>query len=120
MTGLLEVLGRLRRAGVHVEVWVNGSFMTVKQDPRDVDIVLRVPADLFERGTDEQRAALQWIEANQKGNHHCDSYLFPVFPPGDDREVLNDYNHAYWIRQFGFSRGQEMKGIAVLYSGEVS
>ena len=120
MTGLESVIQRLDAAALPVEVWVNGSFLTAKRDPNDADIVVCVPAGLYERGNQQQRDALDWIKANQKNAHHCDSYVFYVFPDGDDRAVYNDYNYAYWIRQFGFSRGQDIKGIAVLSTGGLS
>ena len=111
---------RLADATLPVDVWVDGSFLTKKRDPNDADIVVCAPADLYERGNMQQRETLDWIKANQKNTHHCDSYVFYVFPEGDDRAVYNDYHYAYWIRQFGFSRGQELKGIAVLNIGGLS
>lgn len=120
MEGLERVIERLVNASLHVDVWVDGSFLTTKRDPNDADIVISVPVELYEGGDQRQKEALEWIKANQKGNHKCDSYIFFVFPDGDARAVYNDYNYAYWIRQFGFSRGEEIKGIAVLNTGGLS
>jgi hypothetical protein len=117
MAGLEDVIQRLTSAGVAAEIWVNGSFLTQKHDPGDSDLVLRLPIEAYERGSEEQKATLDWVRSNLKQTHLCDSYLFYVFPSGDNRAILNDYNHAYWIRQFGFSRGLELKGIAVLHTG---
>ncbi len=120
MAGLMHIFQRLSDGGILADIWVNGSFLTHKRDPGDADIVLRIPIQVYENGTPEQRALLEWAGSNQKRDHHCDSYVFYVFPAGDSRAVSNDYLHAYWIRQFGFSRGQEMKGIAVLEIGGAS
>ncbi len=120
MTGLRDIIQRLSDGGIRAEIWVNGSFLTRKRDPRDADIVLRIPIQVYENGNPEQKALLEWVHSNLKLNHHCDSYVFFVFPPEDSRSVCNDYLHAYWIKQFGFSRGQEMKGIAVLEIGGAS
>lgn len=117
MDGLDQIVNQLQAAGIAAEVWVDGSFLTAKRDPNDSDIVLRIPASGYENGTDEQRRILDWVRSNLKNDHLCDSYIFYVYPSNDERAVLNDYNHAYWIRQFGFSRGQELKGIAVIQLG---
>ncbi len=117
MDGLEKVIAKLTAAGIQAEIWVNGSFLTAKRDPDDTDIVLRVDASVYDSGTDGQRAVLDWVKSNLKNDHLCDSYVFYVFAPHDQRAVLNDYNHAYWIRQYGFSRGKELKGIAVLKIG---
>lgn len=117
MQGLQKLLDRLSDGGISAEIWVNGSFLTEKRDPRDVDIVFRLPIHVYEEGTMEQKELLDWVRDNRKSDYHCDSYVFYIFPDGDSRAVLNDYLHAYWIRQFGFSRGQDFKGIAVLNIG---
>lgn len=119
MDGLEGIINRLIELNIDVEIWVNGSFLTKKCDPQDSDIVLRIPIEIYENGTDEQKAVLDWIKSNQKKDFHCDSYVFYVFPSNDERAVYNDYNIAYWLKQFGFSRGEEIKGIAVLRTGGV-
>lgn len=117
MGGLESIVSQLKSVGIIAEVWVDGSFLTAKRDPKDTDIVLRIPASVYDDGTEEQRRALDWVNSNLKNDLLCDSYLFYVYPADDERAVLNDYNHAYWIRQFGFSRGYELKGIAVIQLG---
>ena len=40
MEGLIAILKRLRTAGMgDADVWVNGSFLTKKIDPNDVDLL---------------------------------------------------------------------------------
>jgi hypothetical protein len=117
MDGLESVVSRLRDNGIHTAVWINGSFLTHKENPNDSDIVVKIDATILDNGTDEQKRVLEWIKSDLKANHLCDSYLMPIYPAGDPQQVLNDYNIAYWLRQFGFSRGVEYKGIAVIDSG---
>ena len=40
-------------------------------------------------------------------SHYCDNYAAVIDPARADGEWL----HAYWLRQFGFSRADAMKGI---------
>jgi hypothetical protein len=114
MTGLESVVDRVSSAGINTDIWVNGSFLTKKEDPNDSDIVLKVDATLIDNGTDDQKAILEWVRSDLKNDHLCDSYIMPIFPDGDPQQVLNDYHIAYWLKQFGFSRGVNYKGIAVV------
>jgi len=104
----------LQMNGIAGEVWINGSFVTEKMNPDDVDLVLRIPAEFYEHATQEQREAVNWLTSNLKDNYLCDSYFFMEWPEGHINHWLGQYAHHYWMKQFGFSRGNEMKGIPVL------
>lgn len=120
MTGLESVVAQVSIAGICADIWVNGSFLTQKENPSDSDIVVKVDATIIDNGTNEQKATLNWVGSNLKNDYLCDSYLLPIYPDGDPQYVLNDYQIAYWLRQFGFSRGVEYKGIAVVQITGVS
>jgi hypothetical protein len=52
---LLAYLEELRRAGIDAEVLVDGSFVTAKPDPNDIDLIVVLPADHdFSRGLSPQ------------------------------------------------------------------
>lgn len=116
MDGLEYIVNQVHNVGIEAEIWINGSFLTHKENPKDSDIVVKVDATIIDYGTEEQKTVLEWINSNLSTDHFCDSYLMPIYPKGDPNQVLNDYNIAYWLRQFGFSRGVEYKGIAVVIS----
>jgi len=40
MGALMSILSRLDDLGIHAEVWIDGSFLTKKDDPNDVDYVV--------------------------------------------------------------------------------
>lgn len=117
MQGVEHVTNEIENASIQADIWVNGSFLTGKKNPNDSDIVVKVSSDLIDNGAAEQQRVLKWINTNLKDNHLCDSYLLPVYPDDDPLAVLNDYNRSYWLRQFGFSRGNNYKGIAVVRTG---
>lgn len=117
MTGLRYVVERLMGCGITADIWINGSFLTEKQNPNDVDMVLRIPIQIIDNGTHEQRELVDWVGSNLKRDHYCDSYVYVVYPEGHQCATYSVYMDAYWIRQFGFSRGQQTKGIAVLEIG---
>ncbi len=114
MGGLERVAEKLRLEVVEGEVWVDGSFLTEKANPEDVDIVVRCSGQFYEAATPEQKNAVDWLLSDLKNTYLCDSYFFFEWPEGHANRWLGEYMHSYWMRQFGFSRGNEMKGIAVI------
>jgi len=117
MTNLEFVIGRLTEAKICGEVWIDGSFLTEKIDADDVDFVLRVDGAFYDTSDATQRAVMDWVNDNLYDTHKCDSYLYSEYAEGDPNYWLGQYMHAYWMKQWGFSRGGVMKGIAVVKLG---
>ncbi len=114
MVGLAEVIERLIQYRVVGELWVDGSFLTEKINPGDVDIVLRVPSSVYDDGTSEQREIVDWIYGNLREHNLCDSYMFYEFPEADPNYLLGEEMRDYWSKWFGHSRDRTPKGIAVI------
>lgn len=114
MMGLERLIGELGSRGVNTDVWIDGSFVTEKINPEDVDLVLCTDGRVYDEGTDEQRTILHTVNANLKGALGCDSYLFLEYPQGHPLYEEGQRLREYWLRQFGRSRGGEPKGIAVV------
>jgi hypothetical protein len=115
MDGLEVVAKKLADGGIVGELWLNGSFLTQKIDPADVDLVLRISLDFCDKATEAQSELLNWlVNEDLKRLHHCDSYLWVEFPAGHPLYWEGEWKRSYWIRQFGFSRAQEMKGMALV------
>ncbi len=115
--GLARVLAVLEWAAVDGEVWIDGSFVTEKVDPNDVDIILRLGAMAYDQGSAEMRSAVDFVESNLKSTHHCDSYVLYEWPEGHPAYWRGAYMHAYWMKQWGFDRQSTMKGIPVIRIG---
>ncbi|KAF0178283.1 MAG: hypothetical protein FD161_2030 [Limisphaerales bacterium] len=114
MEGLEQVITKLVESGVESEVWIDGSFLTEKTDPEDSDILVKVTSEFTERLNSQQEAVLNWIDTNLKDSHLCHSFVLASFPEGHVNYTGSQWFHAYWLRQFGFTRGDEPKGIAVI------
>jgi hypothetical protein len=115
MEGLTTVVQRLIYVGVVGHLWTDGSFLTQKIDPEDVDLLLRISAEFWENATDQQREAIGWFAREDlKTLYHCDCYVWVELPCDDPAYMESEWRRAYWIRQFGFSRRDETKGIAVI------
>jgi len=114
MHGLEVVIKALLGEKIVADVWIDGSFMTEKINPEDSDIVVCVNSDVSDRGSPTQLNVLLWISSNLRSSHLCDSYVHVNYPTGDPLYWDGEWMKAYWIRQFGVSRGEENKGMAVI------
>jgi len=115
MLGLEDVVTRLCGAALAGEIWIDGSFLTQKLDPEDVDMAFGVPHQLYDNGSPEQKQTLEWfVQSNLKSSHHCDTYIWFEYPLGHPMHAQTLDKRNYWQRHFGFSRRLEAKGIAVI------
>lgn len=115
MGGLEKLIAILVSEKIVGEIWVDGSFLSEKIDPDDVDIVLCVTADFYDGGTVKQKTTLDMV-ANEdlKRDYRCDSYVHVTRTVQDPLYSYSEWDKAYWIKQFGFSRGNDYKGMVVL------
>jgi hypothetical protein len=115
MAGLEGVVETLNNARIKASLWVDGSFLTQKIDPEDADVLLCVPCASWQAMTPEQQAAIDWFQNRDRwATHRCDTYRTVEFPVGHPSYPRWEWLRAYWIRQYGFSRTDEVKGIAVV------
>jgi hypothetical protein len=111
MSNFEKIVESINRSGIIGEVWVDGSFLTEQLNPEDVDILLAVATVSFLSMNANQRQFFKGFQTSPLfSTHKCDNYAQVIDPSRSDGEWL----YAYWLRQFGFSRREEMKGIAVL------
>lgn len=114
MIGLEKLVSALQSHSISAEVWVDGSFLTKKIDPEDVDVVLCASHEVFTQGTEDQKQLLDKVSRNLKAAFHCDSYIFFEFPEGHPLHERGRKSRSYWLKQFGTSRSGEPKGMAVV------
>ena len=118
LAGLWTLVNILATDGICGELWVGGSFLTQKLNPRDVDVVLKL-ADVTARSpTRAQAATLGWVsarndvaKAKKRTLYGIDTYLF--------REQHVPNRRGYWLRRFGRDRRNHPKGIVVLQLDDV-
>lgn len=118
MAGVEEIVKRFNNVGLTCEVWLNGSFLTKKEEPADCDLVVRVERATFRSIDSEQLAALLWADGNVGNRLLCDSYVFIDL---EDNDPLKGHPvldlRSYWLHWFGTSRNGEPKGIAQVVVG---
>jgi|SRR5688572_13893899 len=115
MDGLEKLIALLISDGVKGQLWIDGSFLTEKLEPDDSDVVLRVTdAELAMQPT-VQGNAMHWINnTDLKPTYMCDAYAFVEYKDPHPLKGIGEWDRAYWIRQFGFSRKDEPKGMPLI------
>jgi hypothetical protein len=114
MDGLEKVVQRIVSARLEGDIWIDGSFLTKKTDPDDSDLILIMDAEFYSRATPVQKQIVDWVRSNLYHSHYCHSHVLFQHPAGHPEHTDSVWFHAYWLRQFGFSRRDEPKGIVLI------
>ncbi len=95
------------------EQWINGSFVTMKEDPNDVDVVTLLDYQVYEA----RFYKLEKFFSFSLEEQGIDSYFVPVFPEDHElhRETVADL--ADWHRRFTRARSRDSKGYLTLTFG---
>ncbi|MEH6652009.1 MAG: hypothetical protein V7707_18460 [Motiliproteus sp.] len=100
-----EFIARLKDVPINMEVWIDGSFATKKEHPRDIDLVVVRAQDEVNKLPIEKQLILKELFQDQKTTklrYECDAYF-----------VIDNMNDkSYWRGLFGFDRNEKPKGIA--------
>jgi hypothetical protein len=92
------------------EMWVNGSFATKKQNPKDVEVVVFLDAEVFRLKTKQiDRISNELFE-----KIGIDAYFVKVFPEGNQEFDRYVALKSYWERLFISNRGSAKKGFLKL------
>jgi len=115
MSGLDAMVKKLAEGGIIGKLWVDGSFLTQKSEPDDVDLLLHVTASFVEKCDQKVRQLLDWFRAEQQEAYACHTFMWIEFEKEDDPDYwIGEYTRAYWLKQYGFARFNAVKGIAVV------
>ena len=115
---LEEVMRKLAAGAIVGDLWIDGSFVTTKFNPHDVDLVLSISSNLYDNCSAEQRALLDWFESDiLHTDYRCDGYLSVDWPPSHQLHALGVASRDYWINLFGHTRDGFEKGIPVVQLG---
>jgi len=100
---------KLEKMGADFEIWIDGSFMTEKTEPKDIDMAILHTPEQINRLSSEKKEILKYLFANPQGTKSrccCDVYFIPNIHPAE----MN-----YWKNWFGYSRNKQPRGIAKLF-----
>lgn len=92
-------------------VWIDGSFITRKTNPSDIDFVIFLDADCYTR---HEEQAVFFQQQRYLPNKLIDGYFVQVYP--EDHRLRNWYesDRLRWLQDFGTSLAGRKKGIVQL------
>jgi hypothetical protein len=88
------------------EQWLNGSFVTDKLEPADIDVVTIVEGSEFDALDGSAQMLLKGLVHAKVTQymHGCDSYLMAHYPAASSHRSTYDHAEAYWDGWFGVHR----------------
>jgi len=98
------------------ELWIDGSFLTRKPDPSDIDLILRMQAHEYNHSSRVKRAFIDWLcSPEAKSRMNCDVFNLIEYPATDIRYVQSVNDRRDWLQFFGTYRDDTTpKGLAVI------
>ncbi|NBB41601.1 DUF6932 family protein [Sphingobium yanoikuyae] len=110
--------------GIPCLQFLDGSFVSSKADPGDIDMVGFMDADAVDALTPEDQAKLSELFSGPvtRGTHRCDAYFVPWVPETHPMFQKLRSQRKYWMGEFGYDREDRPKGIIrteVVPSGSV-
>jgi hypothetical protein len=99
MRSLESLLAALTGAAIKGQVWIDGSFLTGKIDPEDVDLVVVLQEQDFRLAwaTLTGKDVLERIAKRQFTNPvKCDSYVNLEYANGSPKYALGQKQRDYW------------------------
>ena len=107
------LIRRVAALNIPCEVWLDGSFATMKPDPEDIDLLFTFDTEAVNTASDEAKEELAAIfgedgRAETRLRYGCDVYVIA----SDD-----DPMRSYWRGWFGYTRDEKPKGIPSMRIG---
>jgi hypothetical protein len=88
-------------------IWVDGSFVTQRTDPKDIDIVIFVNFHYFESKKRE-------LTALKESEEFVDLYYIKVLPEDHPNYYLTKFDTLDWLHFFTRDRKERRKGFIEL------
>ncbi|MBE9606117.1 hypothetical protein IAI18_14720 [Acetobacteraceae bacterium H6797] len=111
--GYLRHSEELKKFGFKFEQFIDGSFVSSKQDPGDIDLLGMADLHVIDALPDDQKERLLRLFSGHgtKSNFMCDAYFLPSVP--EDDPAYQDFRaqRKYWMGEFGYDRSDRPKGI---------
>jgi hypothetical protein len=103
--GFRRYIKALKKYAVRFEIWLDGSFVTSKEDPNDIDLVVFAAASELNALPLDAQHRLRGLfdRPSCRKAFGCD-VLFSV--------AENENMRSYWRGWYGYDRNEQPKGIA--------
>lgn len=86
-----KYLNELKSTGYFIDHWIDGSFVTSKENPQDIDTLTEFDGVNVDKNNDRKRIDDLIFNSKSKTNNCCHSFRVYLYPP-TDRE-----NYQYYL-----------------------
>jgi hypothetical protein len=112
---LRKLLALIASLGLKCQIWIDGSFLTEKTNPGDVDFIVDIPVNQLDTLDATQEALVSNLVRQIYRAQGLHSFVLASCPMGHKDYAASLEAKEQWKRDFGFSLvGREPKGIAVI------
>lgn len=110
---LCNFIEKFNEFKISYELWIDGSFSTTKENPKDIDILIVCQSVEINILPSEKQQELQLIldQPEAKIRYNLDLYFML------DGDINSATQRSYWRGWFGFSREETPKGIPRIIYG---
>ncbi len=92
----------------HFTQWINGSFVTKKENPNDIDFVTFIDVDLYNK---KEKIIDKFLSFSLE-DKGLDAYILQIFPKHDERHLSYSLmNLERWDFRFTYSKEDDNKII---------
>ncbi len=105
---------------IRCELWIDGSFLTEKPEPSDIDVIVKFDYDVTLNFTSEQQEFVAKLEEGSY-NERIDSFTFTQIPRGHQEFDEGEIDRTGWAKLLNVEHGGYwLKGVAVIRLGETN
>lgn len=113
ITGYKRHRSEVSAFGITCIQLIDGSFVSNKADPGDIDLVAFMDLDKVDALSleDQQKLIALFSGPATKKSHCCDAYFSPSVP--ENHPLYNEFRSSrkYWLGEFGYDREDRPKGV---------
>lgn len=88
--------------------WIDGSYISTKTTPRDIDFVMLIDYETFERHEGLIENRFRRHKAKQKYGK-VDAYTVKMYPQSHERYFVTEYDLVYWRGLFSETKRNRAK-----------
>jgi hypothetical protein len=116
LDGYKEHLTALREVIPSFTQFIDGSFVSNKNDPGDIDLVCFIDGDEIDNLSPDKQARLEELLSGStvKAKYMCDAYFCVSFPGHHPHFQHARAQRKYWMGEFGYDRQDVPKGIVLI------
>lgn len=96
------------------DLWVDGSFVSDKVDPEDIDLTLVIEGEVFDRLHPDLQAVVDSMANGETMRPHL--HVFPIVtrPMGHPGRIPGEAMVSNWAQWWCVARGGWLKGVPVI------